>query len=63
MALPERAARYIFKINNAAPDVLVIESATQLNKPLFMPEEYFDLKEFFSRIIQAEKLDIVLKKI
>ncbi|MGJ1534641.1 DUF3857 domain-containing protein [Sphingobacterium multivorum] len=63
MALPERAARYIFKISNTAPDVLVIESATQLNKPIFMPEEYFDLKEFFSRIIQAEKLDVVLKKI
>lgn len=63
MALPERAARYIFKINNTAPDILIIESATQLNKPLFMPEEYFDLKEFFSRIIQAEKLDVVLKKI
>ncbi|HAU53686.1 MULTISPECIES: transglutaminase domain-containing protein [Sphingobacterium] len=63
MALPERAARYIFKINNTTPDVLIIESATQLNKPLFMPEEYFDLKEFFSRIIQAEKLDVVLKKI
>ncbi|WP_333866377.1 transglutaminase domain-containing protein [Sphingobacterium sp.] len=63
MALPERAARYIFKINNTAPDVLIIESTTQLNKPLFMPEEYFDLKEFFSRILQAEKLDVVLKKI
>jgi hypothetical protein len=63
MALPERAARYIFKINNTTPDILIIESATQLNKPLFMPEEYFDLKEFFSRIIQAEKLDVVLKKI
>ncbi|WP_313491603.1 transglutaminase domain-containing protein [Sphingobacterium multivorum] len=63
MALPERAARYIFKINNTTPGVLIIESATQLNKPLFMPEEYFDLKEFFSRIIQAEKLDVVLKKI
>jgi hypothetical protein len=63
MALPERAARYIFKISNNGPDVLLIESATQLNKPLFLPEEYFDLKEFYSRIIQAQKLDVTLKKI
>lgn len=63
MALPERAARYIFKVSNSDPNVLLIESATQFNKPLFLPEEYFDLKEFFSRIIQAQKLDISLKKI
>jgi len=63
MALPERAARYIFKVSDTAPDTLLIESATQFNKPLFLPEEYFDLKEFFSRIIQAQKLDIILKKI
>ncbi|ULT22781.1 hypothetical protein KUH03_26170 [Sphingobacterium sp. E70] len=63
MALPERAARYIFKVSNSDPNTLLIESATQFNKPLFLPEEYFDLKEFFSRIIQAQKLDIALKKI
>ena len=63
MSLPERAARYIFKVSNSDPNVLLIESATQFNKPLFLPEEYFDLKEFFSRIIQAQKLDISLKKI
>ncbi len=63
MALPERAARYIFKVSNSDPNILLIETATQFNKPLFLPEEYFDLKEFFSRIIQAQQLDIALKKI
>lgn len=63
MALPERAARYVFKVSNSDPSLLQIESVTQFNKPLFLPEEYFDLKEFFSRIIQAQQLDVTLKKI
>ncbi|EDM38168.1 hypothetical protein PBAL39_01097 [Pedobacter sp. BAL39] len=34
----------------------------QLSKPIYAPEEYLSLKEFFSRIIQVQKTDILLKK-
>lgn len=61
MALPNRDARYLYIITNE-PETLDIQTATQLNKALFMPEEYLDLKEFYSRIIQSQKVDISLVK-
>ena len=34
----------------------------QLNKPIYQSEEYLSLKEFYSRIIQTQKTDIIFKK-
>jgi hypothetical protein len=34
----------------------------QLNKPIYDPEEYLSLKEFYSRMIQYQKTDIILTK-
>ncbi|TJZ52540.1 DUF3857 domain-containing protein [Sphingobacterium olei] len=62
MSLPNRDARYIYNIN-AKDNTLEIQILSQLNKPMFLPDEYLSLKEFFSRIIQSQKLDISLQKI
>lgn len=34
----------------------------QLNKPIYGPEEYLSLKEFYSKIIQQQKIDLILQK-
>ncbi|MGJ1496522.1 transglutaminase domain-containing protein [Sphingobacterium spiritivorum] len=62
MSLPNKDARY-FYTSRMEDNKLHINVATQINKPFFMPEEYFDLKEFFSRIIQSQKLEITVSKI
>lgn len=61
MALPNRDARYIYSLTQEGP-VVVAQLLTQVNKPVFLPEEYFDLKEFFSRLIQSQKTSLILKK-
>lgn len=59
LALPDRAARYVYMIKENE-GVLTIQILSQLNKPIFLPEEYADLKEFFSQIIQSQSVDITV---
>jgi hypothetical protein len=62
MTLPENSAKYTFRSifdNN----ILLLQQTTTLNKAIFTPEEYFHLKEFFSRIIQQQMTDFQFKKI
>lgn len=61
MALPDRDARYTYTVKEDDENIQ-IKMTNSINKPLFMPEEYLDLKEFFSRIIQSQKIDIELNK-
>ena len=61
MALPERNARYMYTAKQEG-NVLTVETITQVNKAVFLPEEYFDLKEFFNRLIQTEQNTIELKR-
>jgi hypothetical protein len=62
MILPNKDARYLYSAA-VADNQITITVATQINKPMFMPEEYFDLKEFFSRIIQSQKVEMAISKI
>ena len=61
IALPHNDGRYM-TTTTFENNVLSFNQLLQLNKPIFMPDEYFSLKEFYSRIIQLQKTDIVLKK-
>lgn len=61
MALPNKDARYLFITKNE-DNVLNIQLLSAVNKPFFAPEEYYNLKEFFSQIIQMQKIDYVLEK-
>ena len=57
LALPESAAkyRYVTQINGNQLEIL---QSLVFNKPIFSVDEYFSLKELYSRIIQQQKLDI-----
>ncbi len=59
LALPESAAkyRYVTQINGNQLEIL---QSLVFNKPIFSVDEYFSLKELYSRIIQQQKLDIKL---
>jgi hypothetical protein len=61
MALPENSGKYLTstKLEN---NTLAFNLLFQLNKPVYSPEEYLSLKEFYSRIIQQQKVDLVLKR-
>ncbi|TDS16239.1 DUF3857 domain-containing protein [Sphingobacterium paludis] len=61
MKLPEEAARYSYKAvvdNNR----LVFKQAISLNKAIYSVDEYFHLKEFYSRIIQQQNQELELQK-
>ncbi len=59
LALPESAAkyRYVTQVNGNQLEIL---QSLVFNKPIFSVDEYFSLKELYSRIIQQQKLDIKL---
>lgn len=61
MSLPNRDARYIYIIKEEN-DKLIIQVSLSLNKPMFVPDEYLHLKEFFSQIIQSQALEITLSE-
>lgn len=61
MSLPANSGKYLTstKLEN---NTLAFNSLFQLNKPIYSPDEYLYLKEFYSRIIQQQKVDLVLKR-
>src|SRR5690606_26293860 len=62
MTLPENSAKYSFRSlhHNNIP---LLQQTITLNKAIFTSEEYFHLKEFFSRIIQQQMTDFQFNKI
>lgn len=61
MGLPENGGRYQ-TFTKSEDNTLNFSSLFQLNKPIYAPEEYLSLKEFYSKIIQQQKIDLVLQK-
>jgi len=61
LALAEKGGQFINRIQ-LKEDHLYCEQVLRLNKMIYNPEEYLSLKEFFSRIIQLQKTDVVLQK-
>lgn len=61
LVLPDNAAKCSFNISHIGNQILVT-SRLQINKTLFQPEEYPNLKEFYSRLIAKKNESIVLKK-
>jgi Transglutaminase-like superfamily. len=59
LALPEAAAKYRYVTQVNGNQLEILQSLT-FNKPIFSVDEYFSLKELYSRIIQQQKLDIKL---
>lgn len=62
IALPEGGGRYLLK-SSLEGDKIYLTQLLQFNKAIYQPEDYLTLKEFYSRIIQNQKTDLLLKKI
>jgi len=61
ISLANGGGKYFFKASEEGK-VLTYNQIFQLSKPIYQPAEYLALKEFYSRIIQLQKTDVVLKK-
>ncbi len=62
LMLPDNQARYLNKITFQPGEILLTQLHT-LNKPIFEAQEYLGLKEFYSRLIQHQNTDLILKSI
>lgn len=56
MALPQNSARYYYS-SSITNNTLVVDQQLSLNQAIYSSEEYFGLKELFSRIIQHMQID------
>ncbi len=61
ISLPESAGKYSYSIK-AVNDFLLISTSFKLNKLLFSPEEYVQIKTFYDAVIEKETEQVVLKK-
>lgn len=61
IALPNGGGRYLLQSSLEGDDI-AISQILQFNNAIYPPEEYLFLKEFYSRIIQNQKTELLLKK-
>lgn len=61
MALADNGGKYLASVTTQ-DDSFYFNQMLQFNKPIYDSDEYLSLKEFYSRIIQSQKTDIVFKK-
>lgn len=61
LALPAAGGRYLFG-GQVAGNKLMINNILSISRPLFGPEEYPNLKEIYTRMLQAENTDIVFQR-
>jgi len=62
IALPNSGGRYLLK-TNIDDNLVTFSQILQLSKAIYQAEEYPYLKEFYSKIIQNQKSDLLLKKV
>ncbi|SEL11379.1 DUF3857 domain-containing protein [Parapedobacter koreensis] len=62
LALADQGGRYLTQ-TELLEDTFSFSQLLALNHATYPPESYFALKELFSRIIQQEKIDVVLRKL
>ncbi len=62
ISLPTSGGRYLLqtKVENNA---LNVSQMLQFNKAIYTADDYLYLKEFYSKIIQNQKNDVLLKKV
>ena len=61
IALPNGAARYTYNVSQVGNSLNVI-SSLQINKSLFLQDEYPNLREFYNQLVAKQAEQIVLKK-
>jgi hypothetical protein len=62
IGLPNTDGKYLLKTSSEGNDIS-LNQILQFNKAIYQPEEYLSLKELYSRIIQNQKTDFLLKKV
>ncbi|GGI26264.1 DUF3857 domain-containing protein [Pedobacter mendelii] len=62
IGLPNAGGRYLLK-TSLVDNVISFNQILQFNKAIYEPEEYPYLKEFYSIIIQNQKINLLLKNI
>lgn len=62
IGLPNAGGKYLLK-TNLEDDTLTFSQIIQFNNAIYQPEEYLYLKEFYSKIIQNQKTEFLLKKV
>ncbi|WP_316829496.1 DUF3857 domain-containing protein [Pedobacter aquatilis] len=62
IGLPNNGGRYLLKMLTEDGS-LSFSQIIQFNKAIYHPEEYPYLKEFYSKILQNQKADVLLKKV
>jgi hypothetical protein len=61
VVLPDNGGRFSY-LSQITGNKIQIQSKIQLNRPIYMTDEYEDLSELYNRIIQKHAEQIVLKK-
>ena len=59
--LPGNSGKYMYNVSQSG-NTINITSNFQINKPLFLTEEYPDLRAFYNVVIAKQAEQIVLKK-
>ena len=62
ITLPESKGRYILQ-TKLEDNILNVTQFLQFNQAIYGPEYYLTLKEFYSKIIQNQKTEVLLKKV
>jgi Domain of Unknown Function with PDB structure (DUF3857) len=61
LALPNSGGKYLFNVNKNN-GIIMITSSLQINRPLFIQDEYKALREFYAQVVAKQAEQIVLKK-
>ena len=63
LTLPGNAARYVYNVSSAPQgDWITITSSFQINRNIFLQQEYPNLREFYNQVVAKQAEQIVLKK-
>lgn len=62
IALPDNGGKYLLQ-TNLMDDKMTVSQILQFSNAIYPADHYLSLKEFYSRIIQNQKKDLLLKKI
>lgn len=62
MVLPNNEAQFVFQVQNLGGN-LIVSSSLIINKSVFLPSEYEQLKKFFQMMIDKQNELVVLKHI
>ncbi|MCF0072126.1 DUF3857 and transglutaminase domain-containing protein [Dyadobacter sp. CY261] len=61
IVLPDKGGKFSYQVRQVG-NVIQVNTAIQVSRTRFLPEEYADLKEFFERVVQKHAQPLVIKK-